>query len=410
MGEHYRFTARDWNGKKIRAEIFAADKKEALGMLQERNLVILDLRKQGFLQITLKNTVLKALYKLGYRSYTTRDLMIFCGQFATMLQAGISVLHCLRILSTQKEIASLQKQAASAAREIEQGGNLSSALQKSDPTFPLLMISMVEAGEATGKLDQIMEKMADHFEKQNDFKEKIRSATLYPGFIILVSLVVMAVMVIFVLPQFSGIFHSMGLEMPLFTRLLMAAVSFFYRHIIFFFAAFLLIATTALYMLRTKKGRRFVDRLRLHFPFLGKIYTKIIAARFARTMSTLLTSGISLHSALQLTDKVIDNILISDSMSSLGEALSRGETLAGSMRKSRYFPTLLTEMARIGEETGTLEHTLEKTALFYEKEVTCVVERLGTTLEPVLILFVGFFIGLLVFSIFAPMYRVYEMM
>jgi len=410
MAVLYRYAGRDWNGKKISGELAASSRSEALQILQGRELVLLELKEQNLLQKTAKQAALKLLYRLGYRSYTSRELMLFCGQCATMLRAGISVLQCLNILSRQKELASLRDIMTAAAHEVEQGGTLYTALQSPGNKLPPLMTSLVEAGEASGKLDLIMDKMADHFEKQHDFKEKIRSATLYPCFIVLVSIAVLSVMVIFVLPQFSAIFYSMGMELPLFTRLLMSVVTTFssYRYLVLGLLFFT--ASGAIYFSRTAKGRRFIDRLRLNLPFFGLIYRQTIAARFARTMSTLLSSGINLHSALLLTDKVVGNTVISESISSLGASLHQGEGLSGPMQRDRYFPTLLIEMVRVGEETGALDQTLESTARFYEKEVSYVVERLGTILEPVLLLVVGFFIGLLVFSILSPMYRVFEMM
>ncbi len=409
MSDHYRFTARDWHGKKIQAEISAATRSEALEMLQRRNLVLLDLKKLNPVQVALKKRFWQALYKLGYRSYSSRDLMIFCRQLATMLQAGIGILHCLRILAAQKELASLQKQIEKAALDLERGASLASALQQSEQAFPPIMISMVEAGEASGQLEAIMEKTADHFEKQHDFAEKIRSATLYPVFIVLVSLVVIGIMVLFVLPQFAGIFHSMGMELPLHTRLLLAFAAIISRYRLLIPIILILIITGGLYLSKTEKGRRKIDRLRLHLPFFGKIYTQTSAARFARTMSALLGSGIGLHRALELTDQVIGNTILAGSLAKIGQALNQGESLAGAMQKEKYFPDLLTEMVRVGEETGAIEHTLNSTALYYEKEVAYVVERLSTILEPVLLLIVGFFIGLLVFSILTPMYQVYEM-
>lgn len=410
MADTFRFTARDWNGKKVRGELAAADRGEALEMLQGRNLVLLELKKQHPVLKAIKQATLKGLYFLGYRAYTSRELMIFCRQFATMLRAGINVMQCLEILSGQKELAALRKEISTAAQEVERGGSLSSGLQGSKNSLPPLMISMVEAGEASGKLDLIMDKMAEHFEKQHDFNEKIRSATLYPCFMILVSVVVLTVMVIFVLPQFSAIFNAMGMEMPLYTRFLLTLVAILSNYKFLFIAVLILSFLGVIYFSRTEKGRRFYDRLRLDLPFIGTIYTQTLAARFARTMSTLLASGINLHSALLLTDKVVGNVIVSDSILTLSASLHQGEGLSGPMRHVGYFPTLLTEMVRIGEETGNLDHTLESTAQFYEKEVSYVVERLGTILEPVLLLIVGLFIGLLVFSILSPMYRVFEMM
>ncbi len=410
MKTHYRFTAKNWNGKTVSDSITAANKTEALEMLYKQNLVPLKLREQNPLYSALKKLLFMALHNSGYRPYTNRGLMVFCRQLSTMLRAGISVLQCLEILSEQKEMAPLKKQIIAAKEDIEEGNSLTLALQNRHNAFPAVMISMVEAGETSGRLDSILDKMADHFEKQHDFSEKIRSATLYPVFIMLVSLVVLVVMVLFVLPQFAGTFSAMGIELPLYSRILLSFAAVLSNRW-FVLPALSFIGITGIITLsKTSKGRRRIDLIRLRLPFFGRIYTQTIAARFARTLATLVVSGISLHHALSLVDKVVENAVFSESVSALNEALSNGDNLYGAMQKDQYFPTLLTEMVRIGEETGALEQTLHSTALFYEKEVTYIVERLGTTLEPALLLFVGFFIGLLVFAILSPMYRVFEMM
>ncbi len=409
MKRQFRFSAKDWHGQTIRDFITAANKEEASELLRSRNLVLLTLKEQSTLQMTLKKRALNILHSLGYRPYSSRDLMIFCRQFATMFKAGINMVQCLKILSNQKEMAALQKMAGAAAAEVERGASLSAALKNRPGQLPALMINMIEAGEASGKLDAVMEKMADHFEKEHDFSEKIRSATFYPAFIVAVSVIVMVIMVLFVLPQFAAIFETMGMEMPFLTRFLLAMATAISSHKLYLAFILTLVLTGAMIFARTAKGRRLIDRLRLGLPFFGMLYRQAVTARFARTLAILLASGISLHQALQMSGKVIDNTIIKETLSRLGEALNRGEALAGPMQKEPCFSSLLTEMVRVGEETGALEQTLNSTARFYEKETAYVVDRLGTILEPALLLIIGFFIGLLVLSILSPMYRIFEM-
>ncbi len=408
MPVQYRFRAKDWSGNTINEKITAKTRAEALELLSARSLVLLDLNEQVAYRTRLQNKAHAVLYSLGYRAYNNRDLMIFCRQFATMLRAGISMLQCLNILSGQKEIASLQKNIRSAALQVEQGSNLASALQNQEDSFPAIMINMIEAGETSGTIDVIMEKMADHFEKQHDFTQKIRSATLYPLFIVLVALTVMAVMVIFVLPQFAPILSSIGTEMPVYTRVLLSFAALARKYWLLCLVSLMILTFALAWWSKTKKGRQKFDRLRLCLPLFGKIYNQTMAARFARTLATLLSSGISLHSALKLVDKVVDNSAFTQSISRLSDALNHGQTMARPMQNDRLFPSLLTEMVRVGEETGTLDQTLTGTAKFYEREVTYVVERLSSILEPVLLLIVGLFIGMLVYSILSPMYRVFE--
>lgn len=409
MSPEYRFKARNRQGKKVAGTVTGAGKKEALDSLYSHKLAVLDLkelRRPGFIR---SNTLLNVIKKLGFRQYKNRDLMIFCRQLSTMLQAGITVLHALNVLSEQMENKAFKTRLLSAAQALEQGSDLSGALEEQQGFFPPLLINMIAAGETGGMLDTVMDKMADHYEKQHDLEEKIRTATAYPIFITAVAFTVVAVMIVFVLPQFANVFDSLGMEMPLFSRLLLslgqkASGSWF------IVAALFLLATGVLArFLQTESGRLKADRLLLRLPLFGKIYGQALAARFARTLGTLITSGVALHEALQLVDKVIGNTALSGAIGELGRALNRGDNLAGPMHASAYFPPLLSEMVRIGEETGALDQTLAKTAVFYEREVSYLVERLSSILEPALLLIVGLFIGLLVFSILSPMYQVFQM-
>ncbi len=409
MSPQYRFSAKTWNGETINDYLRASGRIEALEILDSRNLVTLDLKEQPDYRHNLQESVIKALRTIGYRPYGNRDLMIFCRQFATMLKSGIAVLQGLNILSEQTKVAALQNNIRSTAREIEQGSSLSAALQNQKEGFPAIMIHMVEAGEESGMLDMIMDKMADHFEKQHDFAEKIRSATLYPAFIIGVSIVVMAVMILFVLPQFTQIFASMGMEMPFYTNLLITTAELIreYWHLLLGLIIIMMVSLIA--YIKTEKGRLQFDHLRLRLPLIGKIYSQIMAARLARNLSTMLASGVTLHNSLSLVSKIIDNFAIKKSIGILNDSLNRGENMADSLKYNSYFPSLLSEMVRIGEESGTLDQTLHSSAVFYEREVSYVVNRLTTILEPALLLIVGVFIGLLVFSILSPMYEVFQM-
>jgi type IV pilus assembly protein PilC len=409
MSPEYRFSAKTWKGNNISSIINAPNRASALQTLREKKLVPLTLKEHHSYRKKFNDRFLKFLRIIGYRSYSNRDLMIFCRQFATMLEAGIDILQSLRILSQQVETAALRRYIFDAAREVEEGSSLAAALRNRSKVFPAIMTNMVEVGETSGSLDTIMEKLAVHFEKQHDLQEKIRSATLYPLIIICVAFTVIAVMIIFVLPQFAQIFNSLGMPIPLYTRLLLS-VGNLIRQYWFLLPPTVLIAGVWLtWSIHTTKGRLIFDRIRLHFPLFGKIYRQTLAARFARVMGTLLYGGVTLHLSLELIDKIIDNAVISKSIVELSAALNRGESIAEPLRKIQYFPPLLAEMIHVGEETGALEKTLLSTAFFYEREVSYFVERLSTILEPFLLLLVGLFIGILVYSVLSPMYQVFQM-
>lgn len=409
MTPQYRFSAKTLDGNEVNSVINAANRSEALQALSKNNMVPIILKEKQIYREMLSAWLARIFNFIGYRAYSNRDMMIFCRQFATLLQAGIAILQSLRILANQFEIASLKKPISAVARDVEEGSSLTGAMRNYPENFPPIMINMIEVGEAGGMLDMIMEKLALHFEKQNDLQEKIRSATLYPIVIISVAITVMAIMIIFVLPQFSQIFNSLGMPLPFFTRLLLSLGTFLRQYWFMIPPAVLIFAGWLTWYTHTKKGRLHYDQIRLHFPLFGKIYRQTLAARFARIMGTLLSGGVTLHAALELVDKVIDNAVITLSIKELGAAVNRGESITEPLRRITYFPSLLSEMVRVGEETGALEQTLLSTAVFYEREVAYFVERLSSILEPLLLLIVGLFIGLLVYSVLSPMYQVFQM-
>jgi len=405
----YRFRAVDKNGRRKTGSISAQTRKEALAVLYNRELHPVSLKQNRSFILSLLKIIYLLLGNFGLREYSCRDQMLFCRQLSTLLQAGVPVLRALNILAGQLENASFRRKVASAAFAVEQGAGLSEALKAQKGFFPPLLINMVEAGETGGVLDIVIERMADHFEKQHDLEEKIRSATAYPLFITGISFAVITVMVVFVLPQFNAIFGQMGMEMPFFSRALLNLGDYISGYWPCMFLGLTGFAVLVVLCLRSKKGRYAADSIRPRLPVYGRIYRNAMAARFARTLSTLLAGGLTLHQALRLADGVVDNRAVSGAIQKIGEAISQGEPLSGPLHESRFFPPLLAEMVRIGEETGTLDQTLDRTADYYDKEVSYIVERLSSLLEPALLLFVGLFIGLLVYSILAPMYSVFEL-
>lgn len=409
MPPQYRFRAIDRSGNCKTGVVSAPTRKDALDALSNRDLHPVCLKQDRRPTLLLLKLIYALLKIFGLREYNCRDQMLFCRQLSTLLHSGVPVLKALNILSGQLKNANFRRKVASAAFAVEQGAGLSEAFKAQKGFFPPLLVNMVEAGETGGVLDIVIERLADHYEKQHDLEEKIRSATAYPLFITGASFAVIVVMVVFVLPQFSAIFGQMGMEMPFFSRALLRLGEYVSGYWPFFFLGLSVFAALMVLSLRSKKGRFAADNIRPRLPVYGKIYRNAIAARFARTLSTLLAGGLTLHQALSLADGVVDNRAVSGSIEKIGEAIDRGETLSGPLYENPFFPKLLAEMVRIGEETGTLEQTLNKTADYYDKEVSYVVERLSSLLEPALLLFVGLFIGLLVYSILSPMYSVFDM-
>ena len=405
----FRYVARTMEGESSTGTISAPALREALEQLRAQDLFVISIREHGA-GLQRREASLDQLFaRFREKKPKNRDFMVFCRQFATMLQAGITVLQILKIQAQQSENPSLREKLREVALEVERGGTLAGAMAKHGDFFPRLIISMAEAGETGGILDAVMERLAIHFQNQHDLEEKIRSATMYPLIVTGLAVVVMAVMVFFVLPRFSMIFESMGLEMPFFTRSLLALSSFITGYWYILLALLLMLGLALRRYLRTPQGRERFDWLQLRLPIYGKIYRTMIVARFSRTLGTLLASGLGIVAGLELVEKVLNNVVLAGALAEARRVIRQGQTLALPLAASGLFPPMVVEMVHIGEESGSLDSMLERTAEFYEGELSFYLDRLGSVIEPVLSVFVGIFVAILLLSIIQPMMGIYQM-
>ena len=403
----FRYVAKNWAGESREGECSAANLGEAIEQLRSQELFVINIKEQSTL-LQLSSPLAGLNIKLSEKKPKSRDFMVFCRQFATMLQAGIPVLQILKILAQQSENEALREKLREITVDVERGSDLAGAMKKHGDFFPRIIVSMVETGEAGGILDTIMERLADHFQRQHDLEAKIRSATIYPAVVTVLAVLVLLLMIFFVLPRFAEMLDPMGVEMPLITRVIMALADLFIR---FWYLALGLLALLAFLLgryLKTERGRAAFDRLRLNLPIFGPLYTKMITARFTRTLATLLASGVALLSALELVEKVIDNRVLSGVLAETAQAIRRGQNIFVPLAESAIFPPMMVEMVHVGEESGTLDEMLSRSADFYEAEVTYFLDRLAAIIEPVLLIAVGFIVALLLISIMTPMLKMYE--
>jgi type IV pilus assembly protein PilC len=419
----FLYRARDWKGTEKEGIVSGSEPQEAARELQEQGLFIVSLReyrgwhkfqdqapvrpydsKQGssFLSRPLK-------FYLGKARPGTRDFMVFCRQFAALTGAGITLFNSLRLLEEQTEHNVLREKIKDVASRVERGHSLAESFRVNSDVFPSLLINMIEAGEAGGVFDAVLERLALHFEKQYDLEQKIRSATFYPKFIACAAMAAVIFMVVAVLPAFTGIFENMGMEMPALTRLLIFAGNMIlsYWHILFII--FIAAVFYCKRLLKTNQGRRFYDRLRLNSPVFGPINRKIVTARFCRTLSTLLGSGTAMLPSLDLVKEIMDNSICGENIARTKEGIVRGQPLARALAAGSFFPPLVVEMVSVGEQTGNLEGMLTSAAGFLEAEVSYIIDRLSSLLEPLLILFMAGIIALIALSVLLPMFEVYQM-
>ena len=384
-----------FSGKKVSGVLDAGTKADVL-----RNL-----RKQR-IRITLvrEKEEARGLFSRKKR-VSVKDLGLFTRQFATMISAGLPLIQCLEVLSHQIENPTLRQTVFQAIQKVESGETLGDALKEHPKIFNELFIAMVEAGEAGGILDTILERLAVHLEKMDALMRKIKSAMTYPIVVFSVSMGATAFMLLFLIPRFAAMFDDFGGELPLPTKIVMMASDGLKR-----WGWLLLIiigvASVAFKKYRaTDKGALLTDKLSLRLPVLGTLLTKGAISRFSRTLSTLISSGVPLLDGLSVTARAAGNKAITQAVNYVRESVTGGSTLAEPMRITGVFPPMVTQMISVGEETGRLDDMLSKLADFYDDEVDAAVDMLTSIIEPVMIVVMGLIVGGMLIAMYLPMFK-----
>ena len=397
MSLTFNYKARNLSGRMMGGKIQADSLKAAMDLLRQKNYFVLEIKPIRTLDFNLGKM-------LGLK-IKIKELAIFCRQFATMSSAGIPLLQCLNILTHQTEDKNLREILQNVVLEIEKGKSLSEAFKKHEKNFPDLFVNMLTAGEMSGTIDQSLSRLAFHFEKDHELREKIRSAMTYPIFVGGMAFLAMIFLIVFVVPIFVDIFNSVGAALPLPTRIVIgissAVKDFWYLFIILPSAAFFALRR----LCATEKGRSAVDRIKLKAPILGQMNNKLIVARFARTLATLLRSGVPLMQSLETLEKIVGNSIAAKEIAAARQNIKEGEKMSPVLLKSEIFPPMAVNMISIGEESGALDELLEKLAVFYEQDVEYIVARFSSLIEPVMIAVVGAMIAFIAISIYLPLFQ-----
>ncbi len=338
------------------------------------------------------------------KAVKAQNLAIFTRQFSVMIDAGLPLVQCLEILGNQEEDKNFSKIILATRAEVESGASLADAMRKSPKAFDALFTNMIAAGEAGGILDTILKRLAVYIEKAVKLKGQVKSAMIYPIAVILIAAVVVGVILWKVIPTFANLFAGLGAELPLPTRVVIALSNNLVR-----FGPFLLVGLAALgYGFKayygTEGGRKTIDAITLKLPILGTLMRKIAVARFCRTLSTLLASGVSILEALDITARTSGNAVIEEAILTTRKSIERGETIAGPLKETNVFPSMVVQMIGVGEATGALDTMLGKIADFYEEEVDVAVAGLLTLLEPIMIAFLGGIVGGIVIAMYLPIF------
>ncbi|SHF18544.1 MULTISPECIES: type II secretion system F family protein [Caloramator] len=396
---NYVYEAIDVNGKKIKGKIVAEDRQDAQRQLKDKNLYIVDINEDNVLN---KEINIKFLNKVK-----AKDLAVFCKQVATLLQAGLNILTCLNVIKNQITNKKLKNAVISLSEDVEKGTAISASMRRFPDVFPEILINMIEAGEVGGSLDNSFEKMAVQFEKEMKLKQKITNALMYPAIVIFVALAVLNLLLIFVIPTFVGMFNDLGVELPPTTRFILNASTFMKNNWLILIALIVLLIILINYYKKTPSGSIYFSSLRLKMPIIGKISLFSSIARFTRTLSTLVSSGVPLVTAIETTKNLLSNAYIEEKFEGVVEQVRGGEGLSRPIEALNIFPELVPVMIKTGEESGTLEEMLSKLADLYENEVENMVTRLTAVFEPIMIVFLALIVGFMLASIILPMFKLY---
>lgn len=395
----FKYRVMNSDGEKIEGSYEASSKNEVIDFISGN----------GYYPLMVEEVVESTNIEINFNNRVKlKDLSVFCRQFYTMLNAGVPILTCLDILSNQIENKKLRQATSEVNEEVEKGGVLSDAMKKHTNVFPELLVSLVASGEASGNLDAIMLRMATHYEKENKINNKITSALIYPIILGLVSIGAVVFILTYVMPTFTEIFEQSGTALPWSTRFLLGLSSGIKNYWLYIIIAIGLGAFGLNIFLKTDEGTLVSSKLKLKLPVLKKLNQMIIVSRFTRTLSTLIASGLPLMQALQIVSEVTGNKISEKALLKIRDKVMRGESLYSSMVESDIFPPMLYSMIKIGEETGSLDDILNKTADFYDEELESVIQTSVALMEPILIVFMGLAIAFIVVSIMIPMFASYN--
>lgn len=379
---------------------------------QSKSEVVKMIRNRKHIPVTVEKVEysLRKLNKITLLNprVTTKDLEIFCKQFYTMIHAGMPLTQCLKTLTAQTENKTLKNIIGEIFLEVQKGRVLSSAMKKYVQIFSPLLIHMVEAGELTGNLEEVLVRMANHFEKENKINSKIKNAMIYPVILTMISTIVIIFILTFIMPSFVDMFVLHGVPLPLPTKILLSSSNTLLRSWKIIFLIVIAIGILFKRILKSSNCKFMLDVIKLRIPIIGNSIIKIVTSRFTRTLSSLLSSGISIIPALEASANVTNNEVISRGIKMVTEDIKKGINLAPLLNKMDIFPPMMISMISIGEESGSLVEMLLKTADFYDQELEESIQHLVSIFEPSMIILMSLGIGFIIIAIMLPMFEIMD--
>ena len=382
------------DGKVVSGEKVADNKEAVMALLRRDQILVASVKEKG------REFVLP---KFG-GGVPSKDLAIFTRQFSVMIDAGLPLVQCLEILGSQQENKTFAKVLQQTRMDVEGGASLADAMRKQPKAFDDLFTNMIAAGEAGGILDTILKRLATYIEKNVKLKAQVKGAMVYPVAVISIAGIVITVILWKVIPTFAAMFEGLGAELPLPTRFVIALSNWLVRLLPFLVVGGVLLVVAFKRYYATHSGRRVVDGVVLKAPIFGTLMRKIAVARFCRTLSTLISSGVPILDGLEITARTAGNAIVEDAIMAVRKGVEGGLTVAQPLKESGVFPPMVVQMIGVGEQTGALDAMLSKIADFYEEEVDQAVANLLTLMEPVMILFLGISVGGIIVAMYLPLF------
>lgn len=399
--ETFSYTAVGADGKEKKGSIVAETREDAARSLKDQGLLPMSIGKQSALDKDIN-------FSFGKKGVKVRDLSVFCRQFSSIIKAGVNVINALSMMSEQTENKKLKAAIKNVQSNVEKGETLSSAMRSEGDIFPSLLVSMVAAGEASGSLETAIERMAIQFEKDAKISGMVKKAMIYPIILIVVMIGVVIAMMMFVIPNFMDMFEGLDAEMPFMTVMVINMSNFILDKwwLLILIVVGIVFAYKSYY--KTDAGRHMIDRIKIKIPVFGVLAVKTACARFSRIMSTLLSAGMPMISAIEIAAGTMDNVLFKDALQKVRSGVALGMGFSQQIGVTRLFPAMLVHMVGIGEETGNIEDMLTNVANYYDEEVELATQSVTALMEPMIIIVMAVVVGALVLAIYQPMITLYS--
>lgn len=403
----FTYIARDKFGKKVMGNEEGANQEDIVSRLQGRDLIVISviLISEGAMSSGAKQSV-SSISKKRHYGVKSEDLVVFCRQLATLLGAGVSILKCLEIISEQVSSTRLTRILKTVQKNMEVGLSLHEAMAKHPEAFSDLWVNLVESGEASGNLAVVLNRLASYLERNEAFKKKIISALIYPAILLFAGTGALLFLTIKIIPTFATLFSSFNIKLPALTAMLISASMFIRKSGIFIALGLVVLFFIGKAYFKTKDGRRNLETIQLKIPVLGEFFRATIVERFSSEMSTLIESGVPILYSLEITEHSVNSMLMADVIRNVKEDVREGKPLSAPLAQSGFFEPMVIQMINIGEEIGELSQMFKRINTFYQEYVETFLTRFTAMFEPIMLIFMGLVIGIMVVGMFLPIFQI----